>query len=197
MDMLFYAHGDQGRMLADPKEMPEDSVTKAPFELGNVVDASNRRIALVVPHMDWNHLAKNKLNFVACNRTDASLHALGQPATLNGVLKEVLAEIGRVFGSPAPAVENLILAGHSRAHGFFNVLALMHGCGDAEGRPGVPQGGLVPGFDLLLFHGRMAAVAERLLNLTMSVFHRPGTGTAFKEKNSKRRFPRWGAASSW
>jgi V8-like Glu-specific endopeptidase len=193
MDLLFYAHGDPGGCSPIPKTMPEDFVTKAPFELGKIIDASNRRIALVVPHMDWSRLAKNKLDFVACNRTDASLHALGVPANLNGVLKEALAEIGRVFGSPAPAVENLILAGHSRAHGFFNVLALLHV--DTEMRKGV-LASLKEVWCLdstyFCFMAEWLRWLRSGVNLSMSVFYRPGTGTAAFGRKFEAAVPTFG-----
>ena len=54
------------------------------------------------------------------------MHVLGTPANLNGVVGEVLAEVGRVFGSATPSLQSLILSGHSRAYDFLNPLALAH-----------------------------------------------------------------------
>jgi hypothetical protein len=56
------------------------------------------------------------------------------PARLNGVVREALLEVGRVFGTAAPSIQNLILAGHSKAYEFFDPLAMAHG--DPEGSKG-------------------------------------------------------------
>jgi V8-like Glu-specific endopeptidase len=179
IDMLVYAHGDLGGCKPYPKVIPEDLITKAPFHLGKIVDESKRRIALVVPFMDWDKLRTNKLSFVACNRPDASLHVLGVPGTLNGVMKEALAEIGRVLGAPPPSVANLILAGHSRAHGFFNTLALHHM------DPEMSKGVLATLKELwcldstyFCFMAEWTRWLTRTLNLTASVFYRIGKGPA-------------------
>jgi len=127
--------------------------------------------------MDWVNLKKNKLNFEACNRE--TMHALGVPGNLNGVLKEVLAEVARVSGKTAPSIDNLILAGHSRAHAFFNALALLHI--DPEMRKGVLASlKEVWCLDTTYF----AFMAEWIrwlksnVNLRASVFFINGTGTA-------------------
>ncbi len=176
LDMLVYVHGDLGPCTPVPK-IPEDLITKKPFELGKIVDASQRPILLVVPFMDWVNFKKNKLNFEACNRE--TMHALGVPGNLNGVLKEVLAEVARVSGKTAPSIDNLILAGHSRAHAFFNALALLHI--DPEMRKGVLASlKEVWCFDTTYF----AFMAEWIrwlksnINLRASVFFINGTGTA-------------------
>jgi V8-like Glu-specific endopeptidase len=180
IDMLVYAHGDLGGCRPYPKKVPEDLITKAPFHLGKLVDDSKRRIALVVPFMDWAHLRTNKLSFLACNRPDASLHMLGVPKNLNGVMQEVLVEIGRVLGVPPLSVANLILAGHSRAHGFFNTLALHHM--DPEMSKGV-LGTLkeVWCFDstYFCFMAEWTRWLTRTVNLTASVFYRIGAGPAY------------------
>ena len=54
------------------------------------------------------------------------MHLLGTPANLNGLVGEVLADVGRVFGSATPSLQGLILSGHSRAYDFLNPLALAH-----------------------------------------------------------------------
>ena len=36
-------------------------------------------------------------------------------------------EVGSVFGTAAPSIQNLILAGHSKAYAFFDPLAMAHG----------------------------------------------------------------------
>jgi V8-like Glu-specific endopeptidase len=179
IDMLVYAHGDLGGCKPYPKVIPEDLITKAPFHLGKIVDESKRRIALVVPFMDWEKLRTNKLSFVACNRPDASLHVLGVPGNLNGVMKEALAEIGRVLGAPPPSVANLILAGHSRAHGFFNTLALHHM--DSEMSKGVLRT-LKEVWCLdstyFCFMAEWTRWLTQTVNLTASVFYRIGKGAA-------------------
>ena len=191
MDMLVDPHGDLAPCKPVPKTMPEDLITKAPFELGKIVDASNRRIVLVVPFMDWANLATNKLNFEGCNR--ATMHALGVPANLNGVLKEVLAETARVFGTSTPSVANLILAGHSRAHAFFNPLALLHN--DAEMRKGV-LASLKEVWCLDSTYFCYMAEWLRWLrsgsNLSMSVFYRPWSDTAWYGKKFETAVPTFG-----
>jgi hypothetical protein len=88
VDVLVYAHGHLDPCPPVPQTMPDDLITKKPFELGKLVDASNRAIVLVVPFLDWGHLTANNLNFEACFRKN--MHALGTPAKLNGVVREVL-----------------------------------------------------------------------------------------------------------
>lgn len=178
IDMLVYAHGDLDGCKPYPKTA-DDLITKTPFELGKIVDASLRGIALVVPHMDWPNLTKNKLNFEACNHKTYKMHALGVPTNLNGVLKEVLAEIARASGTSITSVKNLILAGHSRAHAFFNPLALLHV--DAQMSKGV----LASLTEVWCLDSTYVAyMAEWIrwlrsnVNLRVSVFYCPGTDTA-------------------
>jgi hypothetical protein len=177
LDVLVYAHGHLSPCPPVPKTMPEDIITKAPFELGKIVDASNRHVALVVPFMDWGNLRKNKLNFEACNRD--TMHALGVPANLNGVVREALGEIGRVYGTATPSLQHLILAGHSRAYDFLNPLAIAHV------DPEMSRGCLARLSEVwALDTTYVCYVAEwmRWLSakkpLRISVFYRPGTATA-------------------
>ena len=180
IDMLVYAHGDLGGCRPYPKKVPEDLITKAPFHLGKLVDDSKRRIALVVPFMDWAHLRTNKLSFLACNRPDASLHVLGVPENLNGVMQEALVEIGRVLGAPPPSVANLILAGHSRAHGFFNTLALHHmDPAMSKGVLGTLKEVWCLDSTSFYFMAEWTRWLTRTLNLGASVFYRIGAGTAY------------------
>jgi hypothetical protein len=112
VDVLVYAHGLLASCLPVPKAPPEDLVMKEPFELGKLIDASSREIILVVPLLNWE--PKNRH------------HALGRPASLNALVAEVLAELGRVQKTAVPSVRRLILAGHSRAYGFLDPLAGAH-----------------------------------------------------------------------
>jgi V8-like Glu-specific endopeptidase len=179
IDMLLFAHGDLGGCAPSPKVMPDDLITKAPFELGKIVEASKRQIALVVPSMDWENLTRNKLKFQACNMNSYSMHALGIPENLNGVLKEALAEIARVFATAVPSVDKLILAGHSRAHAFLNPLALLHV--DPQMWKGV-LASLKEVWCLdTTYHAFMAEWTRWLkanVNLRVSVFYQKGSGTA-------------------
>ena len=124
IDVLVYAHGHLDPCPPVPKIVPDDLFKKAPFALAKIVSASKRAIVLVVPVLDWGNLRTNGLAHEACNRPN--MHRLGVPANLNGVLAEVLAEVGRVHGTRVPAIANLILSGHSRAFDFLNPLALAH-----------------------------------------------------------------------
>ena len=101
-------------MAANP---PVSFVTDAPFELGELVAAAERPVVLVVPFFDWEHLSANGMAF------DGKKHRLGIPKNLNGVVAEVLAQVGQHRGGSAPGLAQLILAGHSRAYDFLNPLA--------------------------------------------------------------------------
>jgi hypothetical protein len=122
--VLVYAHGHLSPCPPIPKDVPEDLITKPPFELGKIVDTSGRAIVLVVPFLDWANLAKNRQNFEACGRN--TMHLLGMPAHINGLVAEVLVEIGKAYAKRTPSLQSLILAGHSRAYDFLNPLAIAH-----------------------------------------------------------------------
>jgi hypothetical protein len=176
VDVLVYAHGHLSPCPPIPKAMPEDLIIRKSFELGRLVHASNRQIVLVVPAMEWSGFVKAKLSVEACDR---AMHALGVPANLNGVVAEVLAEIGRVSAAAAPALKGLIVSGHSRAFDFLNLLALSHY------EPAISQGALGKLSDVWLFDTTyLAHTAEwmKLMaakpSLRVAVFYRPGTGTA-------------------
>jgi hypothetical protein len=110
VDVLVYVHGLFRPCPPVPKR-PADLITKAPFALGKIVDASNREIILVVPFLVWKR---------------GEPHPLGNPAKLNRFVDEVLAEVGRMRGTSAPSLRGLILAGHSRAYDFLDPLAKAH-----------------------------------------------------------------------
>jgi D-alanyl-D-alanine carboxypeptidase len=108
VEVLVYAHGLLNPCPPVPKRLPEGFITAAPFRLGQIVDASNRGIILVVPFFDWKPRQR---------------HALGRPGNLNRLVDEVLAEVGAIQGTAPPSLSGLILAGHSRAYDFLEPLA--------------------------------------------------------------------------
>lgn len=129
VSVLVYSHGLN---VCSPvaKSPPLSFVTDAPFRLGEVVDASKKAVVLVAPFFDWEHLQANGM------ATSGSNHKLGIPVNLNGVVAEVLDQVGKQRGSDAPAIGSLLLAGHSRAYGFLNPLAA------ASGDPEMGKGAL-------------------------------------------------------
>lgn len=120
VEMLVYAHGlDLCRPLRSNR--PATFITDPPFQLGQLVEASGRPIVLVVPFLDWEHLGANGMAF------GRKWHRLAQPAVFNQVAEEVLGQVRAITGSASPpALQRLILAGHSRAYGFFDALAHAH-----------------------------------------------------------------------
>jgi hypothetical protein len=54
------------------------------------------------------------------------MHALERPANLNGLVDEVLAEVGAMLSVAPPLLSKLILSGHSRAYDFLEPLARSH-----------------------------------------------------------------------
>ena len=160
VDLLVYVHG-----LLDRCEGPHDVpgiITQAPFKLAQIINDAHRAIVLVVPHLGW--------------RDHKDAHPIGAPATLNGVLAEVLTELGRVQGGAAPTVRNLIIAGHSRAYGVLEPLARAHTDMSMQ------QGALaklsqVWAFDTT-YKGRVddwMAWLDANPRLAVSVFYRPGS----------------------
>lgn len=133
VEMLVFAHGlDLCRPVF--KNRPATFITERPFRLGDVVEASGRPIVLVVPFLDWEHLAANGMAF------GQKWHRLAEPATFNQIAAEALGHARTLTGSPAaPTILRLILAGHSRAYGFFDALAHAHASPEmrmgALGRP--------------------------------------------------------------
>jgi hypothetical protein len=110
VEVLLYVHGLLFPCPPVP-ERPTDLITKRPFGLGRIVDASNRRVILVVPFVAWKR---------------EQPHPLADPALLNRFVGEVLDEVGRVRSGSPPSLRGLILAGHSRAYGFLDPLAKAH-----------------------------------------------------------------------
>ena len=113
VEVLLFVHGLDvcGPVL---KNRPVTFITERPFRLGELVEASGRPIVLVVPFLDWEHLAKNKMAF------GSKWHKLAQPKNLNGVIAECMQRVN------APPIGKLILAGHSRAFGVFDAMARLH-----------------------------------------------------------------------
>jgi hypothetical protein len=161
-----------GLNTCEPRERtpPASYIGELPFELGQLVAASNRGIVLVVPHIPWQGQDPD---------------ALGQPAKVNALMDEVLAELARVSGGTAPTLSNLILAGHSRAYGVLDPLAKRHA------QPQMSQGALaklsrVWAFDIT--YGKWAPVDEYLQWLTakpslqIDLFYRAGTRTEARGK---------------
>jgi hypothetical protein len=110
VEVLLYVHGLLFPCPPVP-ERPTDLITKRPFGLGKIVDASNRKVILVVPFVVWKRQQP---------------HPLADPALLNRFVGEVLDEVGRVRSSSPPSLSGLILGGHSRAYGFLDPLAKAH-----------------------------------------------------------------------
>jgi uncharacterized protein YgiM (DUF1202 family) len=173
VDVLFYAHGLN---VCSPvaKTPPISFVTDAPFSLGKIIDATQRPIILAVPFMDWEHLGANGMAF------GGSHHKLGIPANLNGVLAEVLAQVGQHRNTSAPTLSSLVLAGHSRAYDFLNPLAA------ASADPQMSTGALaklsqVWGLDTGYVCSPIKAWSNWLTSkpsLEISMYYRAGTATA-------------------
>jgi hypothetical protein len=120
IELLVFAHGDN---VCSPvaKNPPMDFITGKPFELGKIVENSGRPMVLIVPFMDWEHFAKNKMG-MKCRST---WHKLGDPVNLNGVLAEVMKEVGGVI-NVASVPSRLVISGHSHAYAFLDPLAAAH-----------------------------------------------------------------------
>ena len=120
VEMMVFAHGLD---LCKPifKDRPATFITERPFKLGELVEATGRPIVLVVPSLDWERLDANRMAF------GRRWHRLAQPANFNQVAAEALEHARALTGSAVPPkLQRLILAGHSRAYGFFDALAHEH-----------------------------------------------------------------------
>ena len=118
VDVLIFAHG----LLSGcdgPRRLPSGFITDSPFGLGRVVDATGRPTVLVVPFLDWTHPGGEQ----AFGPGHSGWHALALPRHLNDLVTQALAEVGRVQAMTAPALNKLIITGHSRAHSFLEPLA--------------------------------------------------------------------------
>lgn len=121
VEVLVYAHGLLNG-CPRPKSIPEGIITDAPFKLGEIVAASGRPIVLVVPYLDW----ANPGGESVFGRARRNWHALGKPSYLNSLVAETLAELGRVQSIATPSLNNLVIAGHSRAYDLLEPLAHSH-----------------------------------------------------------------------
>lgn len=172
VDVLFYSHGLN---VCSPvaKNPPLSFVTDAPFYLAKLVDASQKPLVLVAPFFDWEHLSANNMSFGGTH------HKLGIPQNLNGVMAEVMEQIGQHRSAGAPALSSLILAGHSRAYDFLNPLAA------ASADPQMSSGALaklsqVYAFDTGYVCSPVSAWSSWLKSkpsLEISMFYRAGTST--------------------
>jgi hypothetical protein len=173
VEVLVFAHGLLGGCKG-PKSFPSGLVTDPPFRLGRAVDESGRPIVLVVPLLDW----ANPCGGDTFGRGHKRWHPLGSPAVLNVVIDEALKEVGRVQGIAAPAVTNLVVAGHSRAYDLLEPLAA------SRADPAMRQGALarlsqVWAFDTT-YAGDVSAWIDWLVSnpaLQVQVFYRPGSKT--------------------
>jgi outer membrane protein OmpA-like peptidoglycan-associated protein len=172
--ILVYAHGLLDGCPPRPVEIPGGLVTDPPFALGRIVDASGRRVVLVVPFLDWLHPGGEG----TFGKKHRHWHALASPDHLNGLIDEVLAELGRQQKITAPSVSDLIIAGHSRAHDFLEPLAY------SRMDKAMQEGALAHLSQIWAFDTTYDGEVERWVNwlkvnpqLRIHVFYRPGSPT--------------------
>jgi hypothetical protein len=113
VDVLVFAHG-LDRCSSQGTRRPDTFLTDPPFRLRELAEASGRPLVVVVPFLDWENIAANKMVF------GQKWHKIAQPANFNGVVAEALQSVG------SPAIQRLIVAGHSRAYGVLDALANAH-----------------------------------------------------------------------
>jgi LAS superfamily LD-carboxypeptidase LdcB len=174
VEVLVFAHG----LLSGcprPKRIPDGFVTDAPFNLGQIVDASGRPMVLVVPFLDW---AKPGGEY-AFGKGREHWHALAKPGSLNAAIAEVLAELGRVRSRPTPSLGALIIAGHSRAYDFLEPLAY------SRADPRMQQGALAKLSQVWAFDTTYGGQVEQWIDwlnrdarLRVAICYRPGSKTA-------------------
>lgn len=174
VDVLVYAHGLLGG-CDRPKSVPDGLIAGGPFRLGAVVTRSARPVVLVVPLLDWRHTGGEAV----FGRAHPRWHPLGHPARLNALVEQVLAEVGRVQSSRAPALARLLVAGHSRAYDFLEPLAQLHA------DPQMEQGALARLAEVwsldATYSGSLRSWRAWLAakpGLRVTVIYRPGTKTA-------------------
>jgi peptidoglycan hydrolase-like protein with peptidoglycan-binding domain/LAS superfamily LD-carboxypeptidase LdcB len=113
VDAMLYIHGLLSPCGA-PKVMPEGLVTEATFRLGQIIVGSGRPMLLIVPQLQTG------------NDGTWSAHGLDRPASLNALFVETLAEASRRLERGVERVDQLFIAGHSRAYGVLYPLANAH-----------------------------------------------------------------------
>ncbi|WP_457332932.1 D-alanyl-D-alanine carboxypeptidase family protein [Rhizobacter sp. P5_C2] len=122
VDLLFHVHGLLVGASLPPKP-PGGFITATPFRLGALVDDSALPMVLVVPAMNWNAPG----GVTAAGQKHPRWSALAQPARLNALIAEVLADVARVQGlGQAPSLQRLVVSGHSRAYDFLEPLRALH-----------------------------------------------------------------------
>jgi murein DD-endopeptidase MepM/ murein hydrolase activator NlpD len=122
VDLLFHVHGLLTGASLPPKP-PAGFITAAPFRLGALVDDSALPMVLVVPAMNWHAPG----GVTAAGQRHPKWSALAQPARLNALIAEVLADVARVQGlGQAPSLQRLVVSGHSRAYDFLEPLRALH-----------------------------------------------------------------------
>lgn len=172
VDVVVYSHGLN---VCSPvaKSPPLSFVTDAPFALGKIVDASKKPVVLVAPWFDWEHLNANGM------ATGGTNHKLGIPSNLNGVMAEVMEQIGKQRSAGTPALGALILAGHSRGYSFLNPLAA------ASADPEMKTGALAHLREVWAFDTGYACTISQWKawmaskpSMDVSVYYRAGTQTA-------------------
>src|ERR1700759_823334 len=102
VSVVVYGHGLN---VCTPvaKNAPMDFLTAAPFDFADVTAAANKPVVFVVPFLDWEHLSANGMAI-----SGTTHHKLGVPKTLNGVVAEVLQQIGDRQSATPPVIDELI-----------------------------------------------------------------------------------------
>jgi subtilisin family serine protease len=119
VEILLYVHGLLNPCSKRRPHAPAEFVTDPPFAFGHIVHASGRPIVLAVPLLDWNNPGGGHV----FGQGHEHWHALAAPQNLNGLIHEVLVQLGQRQAIAAPSARDLIIAGHSRAYDFLEPLA--------------------------------------------------------------------------
>jgi hypothetical protein len=151
VEVLVYAHGLLGPCSDRREHRPADFITDPPFSFGHIVHNSGRPVVLVVPLLNWARPGGAR----AFGDGREHWHELAAASNLNGLIAEVQAEVGRVQGLAAPSVQNLIIAGHSRAYDFLEPLAYQRRI------PAMRQGALASLSEVWAFDTTYAGNVER------------------------------------
>lgn len=185
VEVVLFAHG-LIRGCPAPAQLPSGFVTDPPFRLGRVVERSGRPVVLVVPLLDWAKPGGGP----AFGREH--WQALARPDHLNSLVSQVVTELGRRRAAGAPAVQKLIIAGHSRAYDFLEPLA------EQRRHPEMQRGALGKLAQIWAFDTTYAGDVGRWTDwlavnpgLQVHVFFRPGSKTAavgerFEQQRSGR-----------
>jgi hypothetical protein len=187
VDVMVFVHGLLDR-CPRPKRLPAGIVTDSPFGFGPLVQASERPVVLAVPLLDW----ANPGGGQAFGKGGEHWHALARPDHLNQLVGEVLGELGRMRAGTAPALRDLIIAGHSRAFDFLEPLAY------SRHDPARQEGALARLSQIWAFDTTYAGEVQRWTDwlavnprLQVHLFYRPGSRTdRIGEEFYQRRGPR-------